>query len=184
MARNYLGELIHEARVRRSMSFGDLARLCGATTTKQVSRVSQRLVLFERESVRDRQLLQRVIAALDLDPQLVIELLDRQRIEELTEWNRWADEPVTIELHVRPFAGFWYRHELPEEIAADEMRVIEYAKRMTATHDGMRAVVAVDRRTSLSIARGEVVTTIEAKPNVSMKPYVVIDGLRVIFQTK
>lgn len=166
------------------MSLGELARRCGAATPKETSKTAQRLVLFECEGVRDRQLLQKVIAALDLDPYIVVELLHRQYVEEVEEWNRWADEPVTIELHVRPFAGFWYRHELPEQIVADELRVIEYAKRMTARHDEMRAVVAVDRRRSLSIARGEVVATMEAKPNGSMKPYVGIDGLRVIFEAK
>lgn len=184
MATNYVGQLVHEARIGRSMSFGDLARSCGAMTPKQTSRIAQRLVLFEREGVRDRQLLQKVIAALDLDPAVVVELLDRQHVEELEEWNRWANERVEIELHMRPFAGFWYRHELPEEIAADELRVIEYAKQMTAKREEMRIVVALDRRRSLTIARGEVVATMEAKPNVSMKPYVVIGGRRVVFEAK
>lgn len=184
MAENRVGRLIHEARIARSMTFGDLARRCGAMTAKQVSKIAQRLVLFERESVRDRKLLQRVVAALDLDPQLVVELLDRQHVEELEEWNRWADEPVEMELHVRPFAGFWYRHELPEEIMADELRVIDYAKQMTANRDELHVVVVVDRRRSLSIAHGEVVAMMEAKPNVSLRPYVVIGGQRIGFEAK
>jgi hypothetical protein len=182
MATNSIGELIHEARIGHSMSFGDLARSCGAATAKQTSRIAQRLVLFERDSVRDRNLLQRVIAALDLDPQLVVELLDRQCAEELAEWSAWADELVPIELHMRPFAGVWIKLPLPEEIAADELLVIDYAKQMTAKREEMRVVVALDRRRSLTIARGEVVATMEAKPNVSMKPFVIIGGRRVVLE--
>jgi hypothetical protein len=184
MENNYVGELIHEARIGRSMTFGDLARACGAATAKQTSRMSQRLVVFERESVADRKLLQRVIAVLDLDPQLVVELLDRQRIEELEAWNRWADEPVAIELHMRPFAGVWIKLPLPVEIAADELLAIDYAKRMTAKRDELRVVLALDRRRSLTIAHGEVMATTAAKPNVSMKPFVVVGGRRMILEAK
>src|SRR3954453_19738961 len=182
MANNYIGELIHEARIGRSMTFGDLARACGAATAKQTSRIAQRLVLFERESVGDRKLLQRVIAVLDLDPQLVVELLDRQHFEELEAWNRWADEPVEIELHMRPFAGVWIKLPLPVEIAEDELLAIEYAKQMTTGREEVRIVVVLDRRRSLTIARGEVTARTAAKPNVSMKPFVVIGGRRVVIE--
>jgi hypothetical protein len=181
---NYLGQLLQEARIARAMSFGDLAHICGATTPRQTSRIAQRLVLFEREGVRDRKLLQKVIAALDLDPQLVVELLEREQVEELEAWNRWADQPVEIELHVRPFAGFWYRHPLPEDIAADELRTMAYAKQMTAEHEEMRVAVVLDRRRSVTVSRGEIVARLETKPNVGLGPHVVIDGRRVIFEAK
>jgi len=182
MANNYVGELIHKARIGRSMTFGDLARACGAATAKVTSRISQRLVLFERESVGDRKLLQKVIAVLDLDPQLVVELLNRQRVEELEAWNRWADEPVSMELHVRPFGGFWYRHQLPVEIMIDELQAIDYARRMTAGREGLRTVLAVNRRRSIIFARGEVVETIEATPERPMIPFVTIGGRRIQFE--
>jgi hypothetical protein len=34
----------------------------------------------------------------------------------------------------------------------------------------------------VTIAGGEVVATMEAKPNVSMKPFVVIGGRRMVFE--
>jgi hypothetical protein len=182
MANNYVGAVIQEARIRRSMTFGDLARACGALTPKQTSRIAQRLVLFERESVRDRKLLQKVIAALDLDPQLIVELLDRQRVEELAEWNAWADETVSIELHMRPFAGMWIKLPLPVEIADDEPLAVEYAKAMTAKREELRVVVALNRRRSVTIAHGGVVATTEAKPNVGLQPHVVVGGRRMQFE--
>ncbi len=166
MASNYVGELIHAARIDRSMTFGDLARACGATTAKQTSRIAHRLVLFEREGVRDRRLLQKVIAALDLDPAVVVELLDRQHVEELEEWNRWADEPVEIELHVVPFGGFAFRYQLPE--GSDDLTAFRLAKELTRGREQMRAVVAVSRRLSFVFERGVLTQRIEAAPGRSV----------------
>src|SRR4051812_41618150 len=178
---NHIGAVIHEARTRRSMRFGDLARRCGAVTVRQISRIASRLVLFEREGVRDRSLLQKVIRALDLDPSMVNELLRRQRDEELAAWNHWADEPVPMELHVRPFAGFWYRQLLPVEIAADELRAIEHAQQMTAGREELRVVLAVNRRVAFTFAGGQLVAQTEATPGRSMTPFVTIGGRRIEF---
>ncbi|HEX6642017.1 MAG TPA: hypothetical protein VF215_12940 [Thermoanaerobaculia bacterium] len=182
MATNYIGELIAAERVRRGWRFGDLARACGATTARQTSRIAQRLVLFEREGVRDRALLQRVAFALDLDPVVVNELLRRQHEEELAEWKAWADEPVPMKLHVRPFAGFWYGQPLPDEIEGDELRAIQYARQMTVGREDMRVVLALSRRRSITFARGEIVATTEAKPNITAMPHVKIGGKSVVFE--
>lgn len=182
MAMNYIGELIAHERIRRNWRFGALARACGAATARQTSRIAQRLVLFEREGVRDRALLQRVVVALDLDPVIVNELLRRQHEEELAEWNAWADEPVPIKLHVRPFAGFWYGQPLPDEIEGDELRAIQYARQMTVGREDMRVVLALSRRRSITFARGEIVTTTEAKPNITAMPHVKIGGKSVVFE--
>ena len=182
MATNYIGELIAEERVRRRWRFGDLARACGATTARQTSRIAQRLVLFEREGVRDQALLRRVVVALDLDPVSVNELLRRQREEELAEWNAWADEPVPMKVHIRPFAGFWYGQALPDEIQGDELRAIEYARRLTIGREDMRVVLALSRRRSITFARGEIVGTTEAKPNITTTPHVKIGAKSVVFE--
>ena len=182
MAANYIGELIAGERIRRGWRFGDLARACGATTARQTSRIAQRLVLFERESVRDGALLQRVVVALELDSVIVNELLRRQHEEELAEWNAWADEPVPMKVHVRPFAGFWYGQPLPDEIEGDEGRAIEHARRMTVGREDMRVVLALSRRRSITFVRGEIVATTEAKPNVTLTPHVKIGGKSVVFE--
>ena len=182
MATNDIGELIAAERVRRGWRFGDLARACGATTARQTSRIAQRLVLFEREGVRDRALLQRVVVALELEPVIVNELLRRQQEEELAEWNAWADEPVPMKVHVRPFAGFWYGQHLPDDIEGDELRAIEYARRITVGREDMRVVLALSRRRSITFARGEIVATTESKPNITAMPHVKIGGKSVAFE--
>lgn len=182
MATNYIGELIAQERVLRGWRFGDLARACGATTARQTSQIAQRIMLFEREGARDRALLQRVVVALDLDPVIVNELLRRQHEEELAEWNAWADEPVPMKLHVRPFAGFWYSQPLPDEIEGDELRAIQYARQMTVGREDMRVVLALSRRRSITFARGEIVATTESKPNITAMPHVKIGGKSVVFE--
>lgn len=184
MATNYIGELIHDTRIRRSMTFGDLARACGAITAKQTSRIAQRIVLFEREGVRDRNLLQRVVAALDLDPVVVNDLLRRQHEEELAEWNAWTDEPVPMKLHVRPFGGFWYSQPLPVEIEGDALQAIEHARRMTVDREELRVVLAVNRRRSMTFARGQLVGTMEATPTVTVTPHMEIAGKRIVFEAR
>jgi hypothetical protein len=156
MPRNYVGQLIHDSRVSRSMTFGDLARAVGAVTPKHISRIAQRLVLFEREGVRDRRLLRKIVV-LDLDIDLVNKLLHRQREEQLAEWNRWADETVPMELHVRPFGGFWYRHPLPQNLENDEAGATEYARLMTVGREEMRVALVVSRRRALTFSRGKIV---------------------------
>ncbi len=183
MAINYVGELISEERTRRGWRFGDLARACGAITPKQTSRIALRLVLFEREGVRDQKLLRKVVRALDVDPIAVNELLRRQHDEELAEWNAWADEPVPMALHVRPFGGFWYRQSMPADIEQDKLRAFEYARTMTAGREDFRVVLALSRRRSMTFARGELVEVLEAKPSV-MTPHVKIGGQSLVFEVR
>lgn len=184
MAQNYIGELISQERVRRGWRFGDLARACGALSPRQISRVAQRLVLFEREGVRDQGLLRKVVLALELDPVRVNELLDRQHREGLAEWNAWVDEPAPIQLHVRPFAGFWYRHALPPDAAADESRAIDYARRLTIGRRDFRVVLALNRRVALTFAEGELIARSEATPDRSVSPVMTVGGRPVMFEEK
>lgn len=180
MATNYVGRLIHETRIRRSMTLGDLARACGATTARATSRIAQRLVGFERDRIGDMALLRQVTSVLELDPAAVTALLERQRGEEVEEWNRWADRPVPIELHVRPFAGLWFRVSLPTGVA-DEDSAIEYARKLTAGGDDVRTVLMLSGRKSMTFARGEKLQTIEAKPNQNLEPYVLVGTHPVVF---
>ncbi len=184
MATNYIGELLSNRRRERGWSYGDLARAAvGAMTPKQTSRVAGRLVLFEREGVRDLGLLRKVVVALALDPEHVNELLRRHRDEELEAWNAWADAPVPMELHMRPFAGVWIKLPLPVEIENEE-QAIEHARRMTAGREELRVVLAVNRRRSITFARGEVMGVREATPHSSVTPHVEIGGKRIVFEAR
>jgi hypothetical protein len=123
-----------------------------------------------------------VVVALELDPARVNELLGRQRQEDRAEWNAWADEAAPMELHVRPFAGFWYRHALPPTIAADESRAIDYAKRLTIGRRDFRVVLALNRRVALTFAEGKLIARSEATPERNVGPVMTVAGRSVVFE--
>ena len=68
-----------------------------------------------------------------------------------------------------PFAGFSYRHRLPE--VCHELEAFRLAKQMTAGRE-MRVIVAVSRRLSFVFQRGELVDRLEARPAQSVVPAV------------
>lgn len=179
---NYVGRMIADERARRGWRYGDLARAaCGAGTPRQISKVSQQLVLFEREGVRDRSLLAKVAVALDLDPIVVDDLLRRQHEEELARWREWLEEPVPMTIHLQAIPGFWVQLPLPPETADDELEAIEYTRELTV--GGARLVVlALNRKVSLTFANGQLIATREATPDASVTPYMLIGGKGVVFE--
>lgn len=184
MAINHVGRYVHEQRFRHSLSYGDLARGCGATSLRQISRMAQRLVRLEHEGVSDRELLQKVITALDLDIATVNALLRRQRDEEIAEWIRWADQVTPMELRVRPFGGFWFKRPLPESIARDVLHAMEHARTITIGREDMLVVLTVSRRIAYIFARGQLVERREAiAPDQSLTPFVTMSGQDLQFET-
>lgn len=179
--RQLLADLVRDARARRRWSYGDLARQLGASTAKGTSRLSLRLVRIEREGLLERELLLRVAVVLGLDLALVNRLIDEHRGTEQVAYEAWLNEEVPIELYVRPFSGFWYKQQLPDEIAGDADRVITYAGELTRGREEMRAVVALSRRLSVIVARGEVIDRREGEPVV---PVVRIGRATVVFEVR
>lgn len=176
-----LADLIRDARTGRGWRFGDLARQLGASTPRETSRLSLRLVRIEREGLFEQKLLLRVIGVLGLDPALVNRLLDEHRRTAQLAYEAWLNEEVPIELHVRPFAGFWYKQHLPDETAGDTDRVIAYARELTYGREEVRAVVALSRRLSVIVAQGEVVGRHEGEP---VMPVVRVGRAELQFEAK
>jgi hypothetical protein len=181
MAMNYLGDLIAVERSKRGWRYGDLARACGAVTPKEVSKTALRLVLFERESVRDGSLLKKVIAALGLDVELVRALQHREREESVAEWERWADEPVRPELACK--AGpIWITRPVPETITT-EQEAVEYTTEFVRKHRFFPFVVLVyDRRIRHYFEQGTYNGRSEATPESSQAPHMSVGGTPFIFK--
>ena len=177
---NRAGELIRDARSRRGWSFGDLARACGASTAREISKLSLRLVRIERDQrLPERKLTLRVAALLDLDIEEVCRRLEAQRQEEHLQYEAWLNEAVPLELHVVPFAGFSYRHRLPEN--CDELEAFRLAKQMTEGRE-LRVIVAVSRRLSFLFQHGEVVDRREARSGQPVVPAVRVGRSMVQFE--
>jgi transcriptional regulator with XRE-family HTH domain len=182
MSVNRAGELIRDTRSRRGWSFGDLARACGASSSRAVSKLSLRLVRIEREQrVPERKLALRVAALLDLDIDDFRRVLGEQRREEQLLYESWLNEAVAIELYVVPFAGFSYRQRLPE--GCDELEAFRLPKQMTAGRE-LRVIVAVSRRLSFVFQRGKVVDRLEARSGHSVVPAMRIGRSIVQFEAE
>ena len=137
---------------------------------------------IEREGVHDPELLAKVLSALDLDRTYINELLCRQREEDLAEWEKWVRQPVPMELHLRPFGGVWIKVRLPDGIEEDELLAIEHARKLTAGGDDVRTVLVLNRRQSLTFARGQVLSTNEATPERSVAPFVSVGGKQAFIE--
>lgn len=166
-------ELLREARLRREWRYGDVARLCGASTPREISKLSQRLIRLENEErVHERRLALRLAAILDVDVARVRRLIEEQRVEEQHAHEGWLDEAVPVEMYIMPFAGFSYRQQLPG--GCDELEAFGRAKELTRGREQMRVVVAVSRRVSFVFERGQLVDRLEAASGRSTVPVVQI----------
>lgn len=158
---NPVGALIQMARTSRGWSFGDLARACGTVTPRETSKLSSRLVRLEREAhVHERKLPLRLARLLDLDVEKVRALLDDQWRTEQLERAAWLDEPVPLEMHVVPFGGFAYRHQLPAQ--CDDLEAFRLAKELTRGREQMRVIVTVSRKLAFVFQRGQLIERLEA----------------------
>jgi len=174
---NRIGPLIYAARTSRRLSFGDLARACGAATPRETSKLSARLVRLERDArVHERKLPLRVARLLDLDVEKIRRLLDEQRMTEQLEHTAWLEEPVPLEMHVVPFGGFAYRYQLPAQ--CDDLEAFRVAKELTGGRQQMRVIVTVSRKLASVFQRGQLIERLEA----NSAPFVRIGRSFVQFQ--
>jgi hypothetical protein len=156
--------------------------MCGATTAREISKVSQRLVKLERDDgVPEPRLAIRVAALLGIEMHQVRRLIDEMRMEERHRYERWLNESVPLEMHVIPFAGFSYRHQLPD--CCDELEAFRLAKQMTNGRD-MRVIVAVSRRLSFVFQRGQLVDRLDVSAGDRVVPVVQIGKSFIQFETE
>lgn len=173
-------EALRDARLQHGWRYGHLARLCGASTPREISKLSQRLFRLENEErVHERRLAFRVATVLDVDVVRVRRLIEEQRMEEQLAYEAWLDEPVPLEMHVVPFAGFSYRQQLPDTY--DDLDAARLAKELTRGREQMRVIVAVSRRLSFVYQGGELVNRIEAASGRSTAPVMKIGKSLVQF---
>jgi len=161
MVTNRIGELIATARQGRGWSFGEVSRLLGAVSAKQISRLSLRLVQIERERAAERKLVRKAAGLLGLDLDLVDKLLDADCAEELRAWNEWADEIVRPTLHAKAIPGFWVCLQVPESMVTED-ECIEFARDQSQRFE--QVVLGLSRRASIVFSRGQLVNRVQAMP--------------------
>lgn len=177
------GTLVATARRNRHLTFGDVVRLLLGPypTPKQISRVAARVVGVERHGRRDRRLVRDLIRVLDLDGVIAAEALDRERRDQLAEWQRWISDPVDPVMHIHAMAAVWITRQLRGERSEDALRIAS----TFAREKRLRVCLAIDRRTSVWFDEmGREYARTEATPASNPSPRMTIGGQTIVLETK
>src|SRR6266487_1663562 len=154
--------VFREQRIKSELSLGQLAQLVGY---RNVSKGANRICNFERTGViKNDHLLVALTEALELDPVTVEELIQREREEQLRQWEAWVNEPVPMQMIVRIIPAIYVRMPLPKRVTTPE-RAERFACRY-AKRKGFCICLAISRRLSVWIDKdGKVYSRSEAKPH-------------------
>jgi transcriptional regulator with XRE-family HTH domain len=147
-------------RLARSLNLGDLARLVGY---RNIGKGMNRILRFEREDIVKEDLLLKIAGALGIDWATVEQLADQDRQEHIQAWNKWADEPVPMELVIRLMPAIYSPRPLPAEITTPEAAEVFACDLARQLHK--KICLVVSRRKSVWINEdGIVENRTEASP--------------------
>ena len=139
----HLRKLIGHQRQEKKLNFRELALLCGLNPKKWANRI----VTFEREGAGPYEMIRKLIQALELD----LDEVRQANKKDLDEWNRWLDEPVPMELVLKPNIGIYLGARIPDEIDNQE-KALEYAASMAKEYE-FEACLILNRRESVWFKR-------------------------------
>lgn len=155
-------------RERKGIRLGPLAEVVGFQNRNKGARM---ILQFEREGIVSDDLLQKLIAALEIDQESITQSMEKDR----AEWEAWVSEPVPMQMILTPIPAVNILHPLPLEIQTEEEAeryACEYAK-----EKGFRVCLVLSRRESVWInGNGEIACRTFAKPGVPNIPYTTVGG--------
>ncbi len=168
----HLRNLIHKHRASMGLNFGQLAELSGY---RNRSKWAIRICNFEREGVGDDEMVGKLIQALEIDHQEVRDAIQK----DYAIWERWANEPVPMQMFLRITGVIILIHDMPPEITSRE-EAIEYAKNY-AIKSGFRVCLALSRLESAWIAADGHMFISQTKPGVPNIPFASVGGKKFLF---
>jgi hypothetical protein len=168
----HLRNLIYKHRASKGLNFGQLAELSGY---RNRSKWAIRICNLEREGVGTGELVGNVIRALEIDHQEVQDALQK----DYAIWEKWADEPVPMQMLIRITGVIILIHDMPPEITSRETAV-EYAQEY-AKENGLRVVLVLSRRESAWIAADGDMHISQTTPGVPNIPYASVGGKKFLF---
>jgi len=164
---NRLGKHFKSVRQERGISLGTLARMIGY---KNVGKGANRINLFEQQGDIKEDLLMKLAEALSIDWLTVEDLIEKDRRQFFTEWNAWANEPITPHVVVRLIAAVYFRQELPR--CSSSVEEAEDAAAAIAIRWKKRCCLVLSRRISVWFdEHGLVECRTEAAPGQPNSPF-------------
>jgi hypothetical protein len=168
----HLRRLIYKHRAAKGLNFGQLAELSGY---RNRSKWAIRICTLEREGVGTGELVGNVIRALEIDHQEVQDALQK----DYAIWEKWADEPVPMQMILWIAGAIIVIHHMPPEITCRE-DAIEYGQNY-AKKNGLRVCLVLSRRESVWIAADGHMHISQTKPGVPNIPYASVGGKKFLF---
>lgn len=166
---NHLGEYIRSRRENLGLRRSAVAKLLGY---ENVSKGSRRVHDLEQGQATNRDFLLRLIAVLQIEPQVVQELINRDRHDYVEAWNRWADQPTPMHAAIRLIPGFIVGIDLPKGITSPEQAVAWAVE--TAIRRRMKTFIVVSRRLSFTVHEDGRVDDIHATPDDNAMPWMAL----------
>ncbi len=172
---NHLGRCVRNRREELGLRRSQVARLLGY---ENVGKGSGRLHRVEEGRWISRDFLQRLMVVLQIEPQVVQELIDRDRREYVEAWNKWADQPTPMTAAIRLIPGFIVGIDLPNGITSPEQAVAWAAE--TAIRRRLKLFVVANRRLSYTVHEDGRVDDIHATPDSNAMPWSALGSTRFL----
>lgn len=143
---NHLGEYLKARREELGLRRSDVAKRLGY---ENINKGSARLYSVEEGRWSTHDFLLRLIGVLQIEPQVIQDLIDRDRQEYVDAWNRWADQFQPMHAAVRYVPGFFAGIDLPKGVVTPEQGLAWAVS--TAQRLNKKVVLVVSRRVSWTI---------------------------------
>ncbi len=167
---NNLGRYLRVRREELGLRRSEVARLLGY---ENVSKGSARLHSVEEGRWISRDFLVRLLGILNVEPQVVQDLISRDREEYVAAWEKWVAEPVPMHAAVRYVPGFFAGIDLPADVTTPQQAVawaVETAKRLNK-----KVILVVSRRVSWTVHEdGRADGPFNATPDSNAIPWMVL----------
>ncbi len=171
-------EYFRKARLEAKLTTGKLAALAGY---KNISKCASAIQGFESSGWIDLERLNRLAAALRLDPAEIVRLSAQDKKRYLDDWNKWADEPVQPTVILRLMAAIYNPIAIPDTVKT--LADAETFARETAIKRRMQVALIWSRRLSIYYnTDGSEWKRSIAQPGVINVPYVEIGGRRILYE--
>jgi transcriptional regulator with XRE-family HTH domain len=174
---NHLGDYLKARREQLGLGRNEVVHRLGYTN---LNRGSRRLCNVEEGRWINLDFLRRLMGVLQIEPQVVRELIDRDRQEYVDAWNKWADEPIPMQAVVRCIPGFMAGIKMPDDVTTPEQAVTWAVSTAQRVHK--KIIIVASRRVCYTIHEdGRVDGPFIATPDNDVMPYMSVGRTRFLF---
>ena len=113
---DHLRKLVHSYRADKHLNFRQLAELCGY---KNSNKWSIKICNFEREGFGPDEMIRKLIKSL----QIPVDEVKEANQKDLDNYHTWLDQPVPMELLIKPLPGVYFKVDIPDDVDSPEKAV-------------------------------------------------------------